>query len=146
MIRVRLSLAALAVTATALPLLAQDATNPAVIARQELMKGIGADLQVIGRMAQGQAPFDAAAAEAARADLVARSAQTVALFEPEETDPASEALPEIWLAFDDFTQKAGALETAANALDVSSLETLQAGLGAVGGTCRACHTSYRAAN
>ena len=132
--------------ALALPALAQDATNPAVIARQQLMKDIGGATQVLGRMVQGQAAFDAAAAEAARATLEARGAAIPATFESPETEPASTALPAVWTAFDDFTAKGVALEQAAAGLDVTSLETLQAGFGAVAGTCRACHTAYRASN
>jgi cytochrome c556 len=124
-------------------LLAQAATNDAVKARQDLMKGIGAATKVVGDMAQGKTPFDAAAAAAAKAELEARAAQIAATFETEATDPESEAAPEIWLAFDDFTGKADALVTAAAALDASSLESLQGGLRAVGGACGACHESYR---
>jgi cytochrome c556 len=67
-----------------------------------------------------------------------------AKFQAEETDPVDEAKPEIWLMFDDFTTQAGALVSAAEALDATSLAGLQAGMGAVGGSCQSCHQAYRA--
>ena len=142
--RLMTAAAALAVALPVLPLQAADGTLPEVIARQQLMKDIGGATRVLGRMAQGQDAFDAVAAEAARADLQARAARIAALFQPEVTEPASTALPEVWLAFDEFAAKGTDLEQAVAGLDVTSLETLQAGFGAVGGTCRACHTSFRA--
>jgi cytochrome c556 len=39
--------------------------------------------------------------------------------------------------------KGKALGDAAGALDVASAESIGAGMGAIGGTCKACHTDYR---
>jgi cytochrome c556 len=60
-------------------------------------------------------------------------------------DPASAAKPEIWANWDDFLVKATALSDAAGALDVASVETIGAGMGALGGACKDCHTTYRVA-
>ncbi|MEH7830109.1 c-type cytochrome [Gemmobacter denitrificans] len=120
-----------------------EAADPTVKARQDLMKTVGANTKILGEMAGDKAPFDAAAAEAAKAALVAASAEIAAKFEPQATDPATEAKPEIWTNWDDFVAKAGALNSAAQALDATSLDGVKAGMAGVGGACKACHTAYR---
>ena len=120
-----------------------EATDPTVIARQEVMETIGKNTKVLGDMAGDKAAFDAAAAEAAKAAIIAASAEIAAKFEPQATDPASEAKPEIWTNWDDFVVKATALNTAATAVDVASLDGIKAGMGGIGGACKACHTDYR---
>jgi cytochrome c556 len=120
-----------------------EATDPGVIARQDLMKTIGMNTKVLGDMAGGKADFDAAKAEAAKAALIAASADIGAKFETQATDPGTEAKPEIWTNWEDYLKKAGALNAAATALDASSLDTIKAGMGGIGGACKDCHTSYR---
>lgn len=122
---------------------AADATDPTAKARQELMDTIGMNVKVLGDMAGGKAAFDAAAAAAAKDALIAASAEIPAKFETEASDPKSNAKPAIWTNWADFTTKAQALNTAATALDTASLETVQAGMGAVGGACKDCHTAYK---
>lgn len=117
--------------------------DPTVKARMDLMGTIGMNTQTLGNMANGRAPFDAAQAEAAKAALVAASADIVAKFEPQADDPVSEGAPAIWTNFADFTARATALNAAAQAVDVASAETIGAGMGAIGGACRDCHTTYR---
>jgi len=121
-----------------------EASDPTVKARQELMDANGGAMKVLGGMAKGEVAFDAAAAEAAKATLIAAAADTAATFKDQATDPASHAKPEIWTTWDDFTAKADALGTAAAALDTTSLDGVKAGLGAVGGACGACHQAYKA--
>ncbi|MFN3973278.1 MAG: c-type cytochrome [Gemmobacter sp.] len=118
--------------------------DPTVKARMDLMSQQGKAMGVLGGMAQGKTPFDAAAAAAARETLIATGADIAAKFETEADDPVSEATPQIWLMFDDFSAKAEAMTAAATAMDVSSLDAVKAGMGAVGGTCQACHSEYRA--
>ena len=60
------------------------------------------------------------------------------------TDPVSEAKPEIWTNWADFISKANGLGTAAAAVDTASLEGIKAGMGGIGGACKACHETYRA--
>ncbi len=123
--------------------IASDAADPTVKARQDLMVSISGATKTLGDMAQGNVPFDVAAAEAAKAALVTASGEIAARFEPQATDPKSKAKPEIWTNWDDFVAKAGALNAAATAADVSSAAAIGASMGAIGGTCRNCHTSYR---
>jgi cytochrome c556 len=120
-----------------------ESTDPTVIAREQLMGTIGKNTKILGDMAGGKAPFDAAAAEAAKVALVAASSEIAAKFEPNVTDAGSEAKPDIWTNWEDFTTKATALNAAATALDATSVESIGAGMGAVGGACGACHKAYR---
>lgn len=126
--------------------IAAEATDPQVKARQELMDAIGGGMKVLGDMAGGKAAYDAAAAEAAKAAIVTAAGEIAAKFEPQATDPKSTAKAEVWTTWDDFVAKGNDLSTAAGAWDVSSPETIGAGMGAVGGTCKACHSVYRAAS
>ena len=120
-----------------------EATDPLVIAQKDLMKSFGGAAKTLGDFAGGKTAFDAAAAEAAKATLVAGSADIHVKFEKAGSDPASEAKPEIWTNWDDFVKKADDLAAAAAALDATTLEGVQAGMGAIGGACKACHTAYR---
>lgn len=120
-----------------------EATDADVIARQALMKTFGGAAKTLGGMAGGEVPFDAAAAEAAKAVLVAGAAAIPAKFEKNAVDPGTEAKPEIWTNWDDFLVKAKGLGDAAAALDAASVEGVQASMGAVGGACKACHKEYR---
>lgn len=124
--------------------IAGEASDPTVKARQEVMETLGKNMKILGEMAGAKTPYDAAAAEAAKAAIVAAASEASAKFEPQATDPESEAKPEIWTNWDDFLAKDKALVDAATAWDVSSPETIGAGMGAVGGACKACHTAYRA--
>ncbi|MCW1918987.1 cytochrome c [Rhodobacter sp. KR11] len=123
---------------------AEGANDPEVKARQELMDSFGGAMKTLGDMAGGKVAYDAAAAEAAKKALVDGAAGIEAAFKNNATDPAGKAKPEVWTAWDDFVAKAGDLGTAAGALDVSSTETVGAGMGAIGGACKACHTAYKA--
>ena len=122
----------------------EERTDPNAIARGELMTTIGKNIGIIGDMAGGKTAFDAAAAEGAKAALVEATGKIEATFKDQgAADPASEAKPEIWANWDDFLKKAKAAGDAAGALDVASVDTLKAGMGALGGACKDCHTTYR---
>jgi cytochrome c556 len=123
---------------------AQERTEPNAIARSELMKVVGKNTGILGGMAGGKTAYDAAAAEAAKADLIEAFGKVEATFmEQGATDPVDEAKPEIWANWDDFLSKANAAATAAGAIDVASVESIGAGMGALGGACKDCHTTYR---
>ncbi|WGV14778.1 c-type cytochrome [Fuscovulum ytuae] len=123
--------------------IAAEATDPTVKARQELMDTIAMNTGILGKMAGGENPFDAAAAEGAKAAIVAASAEIAAKFEPQASDPKSTSKEDIWANWDDFVKKGDALNAAAAAMDTTTLEGVQAGMGGVGGACKDCHTTYR---
>ena len=122
---------------------AVTATDPDVIARKDLMKTIGGAAKTLGGMASGEVAHDAAAAEAAKQAMIAAAAEIEAKFTNNAADPASEAKPEVWTNWNDFLAKGKALGDAAGALDVASAESIGAGMGAIGGACKACHSDYR---
>jgi cytochrome c556 len=123
--------------------IAAEATEPTVKARQVLMDEIGAATKTLGDMAKGEVAFDAAAAEAAKATLVDHAGKIAGAFETQATDPKTTAKADVWTNWDDFVAKAGALKAAAEALDATTVEGVQAGMGGVGGACGACHKAYR---
>ena len=120
------------------------ATNPDVIARQALMDANGGAMKVLSGMAKGEVAFDATAAAAAKATLVANAAGIPAAWKNNAADPESRSKAEIWTSMDDFAAKAKGLGDAAAALDTTSLDSVKAGLGAIGGACGACHQTYKA--
>jgi cytochrome c556 len=123
--------------------LAEGAVDPDVKARQDLMAASGAAMKTLGGMASAKIAFDATAAQAAKQVLIANAAGTLEVFKNQASDPAGHASNSIWTAWDDFSAKAGDMGTAAAALDTTSAESVAAGLGAIGGTCKACHTAYK---
>ena len=121
-----------------------DRTDPNAIARSDLMKMIGKNTGILGDMAGGKAAYDAAAAEGAKAALIEASAKIEETFKDQgAADPASEAKPEIWANWDEFLADAKKLGDAAGAMDVASAESIGAGMGALGGACKDCHTDFR---
>jgi cytochrome c556 len=120
-----------------------EATDPLVIAQKDLMKSFGGAAKTLGGMAAGEVAFDAAAAAAAKQTLIDGSADIAVKFATAGVDAASEAKPEIWTSWDAFIAKAGALTAASTALDVASAESIGAGMGAIGGACKDCHSEYR---
>ncbi len=122
-----------------------NVSNPAVKARMDLMSQIGANTKVLGDMAKGATAFDAARAQAAAAAIATHAANTPAAFQAQEDDPESEAKPAIWSNFGDFTAKSQALRAAATKAsgEITSMNSLRASLGAIGGTCKSCHEDYR---
>ena len=121
-----------------------DATDPAAMQREAVMKEIGKNMGILGAMAKGEAPFDAAAAEAAKAAIVTASGTIHTAFETQGgEDATSEAKPEIWTSWEDFVKKSDALTVVATAADVSSVEAIGVSMGTVGGACTDCHTTYR---
>jgi cytochrome c556 len=121
-----------------------DATEPNALLREGTMQAIGGSMKVLGDMAGGKAAFDATAAEAAKAKLIEAAGQIPTSFATQgEPDPTSEAKPEIWADWDGFLKNAQDLKAAAEAADVSSVDTIKASMGTLGGVCKDCHTEFR---
>lgn len=121
-----------------------DATNPAVIKRMEAMEAIGGSMKTLSGMAKGEMAFDAAKANAAVATIAEKGMTVPALFEANEADPATEALPAIWENWDDFVKKSDDMVMAARGVTaIGDQGAIGAALGQIGGTCKACHDDYR---
>lgn len=137
------SVAIVAICAATVAVAKEGVKNEAVKARQAAMGTLGAQMKTLGGMAKGAVAFDAAAATAAVATIKESASMVPALFEAEETDPLTEAKPEIWMKWDEFTAKSDALVKAAESVDVSTLDGVKAALGQLGGTCQSCHEQFR---
>lgn len=130
---------------------AQDA---AIKARKALMQLYGFHLGQLSAMAKGDVDYDGERAGAIAASLMAvASVDQTAMWPPGSDSDAmpdtSRALPAIWTTFPAVLDKAAEFEEAVAALAGSAgndLESLQAGLGAVGKTCGGCHEAFRKPN
>lgn len=117
--------------------------NPVVKARMAAMGEIAKNMKTLGGMAQGKISFDAGAAQKALDEIAIGAGQMPSLFALPETDPKSEALPDIWTTWGDFETKSGDLKTTTEDAGVVSVEQLQQAMNQIGKTCKACHTLYR---
>jgi cytochrome c556 len=146
-------LAAAAVIAglvTALPAAAQfQKPEDAIKYRQSAFTVMANHLGRVGAMAQGRVPFDAKVAADNTAIVVAMSTLPFTAF-GDGTDKGmpTRAKPEIWresakfkAAADKMAEEVKKLDGAARA---GNLDAVKAAMGAVGGSCKACHDDFRA--
>ena len=119
--------------------------NSDVMNRMMGMSEMAKQMKVLGTMAKGETAFDADAVNAALAKMSEEASYIPSLFEPEATDPKSEALPMIWDEFDTFESRARALEKTASNLSgtVEGRADLGPAMKALGRACSACHSEYR---
>ncbi|MEL6617480.1 MAG: cytochrome c [Pseudomonadota bacterium] len=143
-----LLLTALAVSASGAAI-AQDLEG-AINARKGQFRIMAYNLGVLGGMAKGEIDYDQATAQAAADNLVAVSSLNQMVHWPAGTDNVARqdtrALPKIWDNLDDVVAKWNAFGTAATGMQAAAGDGAQAiggAIGAVGGTCKACHDAYR---
>lgn len=117
--------------------------NPTVKARMDLMMQIGEATGSIVKMAKGELPFDAAAAQRAQQVLIEASGRISVAFEANETDPKSEALPVIWQDWAQFVAKSEAMAAAAASMQLDTLGNLRSSVPALGKSCGGCHEAFR---
>lgn len=114
--------------------------------RQQLMKDNGAAIKALAQMAQGETPFDAAAAKKHAETLVNDFEKLKDLF-PEGSDkgpPETWAKPEIWSDREGFEKvRLEAVEASKAATAVTEAGQLGGAVGAIGETCKSCHEKYR---
>ncbi len=127
---------------------AQDAAK-AIKYRQSAHFLLGWNIGPIAGMVKGEIPWDQKAVEM-HAMRLAQVAPMIAEGFPadSQTGAPTDAKPEIWKNMDDFKAKARDLEVAtaklAETAKTGDRKAIGAGLGEVGGTCKACHEKYRA--
>ncbi|MBX3635292.1 MAG: cytochrome c [Rubrivivax sp.] len=136
--------------ATALPAAAQfQKPEDAIKYRQSAFTVMANHLGRVGAMAQGRVPFDAKVAADNTAIVVAMSTLPFVAF-GEGTDKGlpNRAKPEIWresakfkAASEKMAEEVRKLDAAARA---GNLDAVKAAMGAVGGSCKACHDDFRA--
>jgi cytochrome c556 len=123
---------------------AAAAGNP-VEQRQALMKEVGKSMKDAAGYATGKTPWDAGNAKAVMA-VISKNAKSLKGLYPagSDKDPKSEALPVIWTNKPDFEKKLAAMGDAADAAGKATDQaSFQAAFKTLGGTCAACHNTYR---
>ena len=127
---------------------APPSPNDAIKARRTAMGNVREAMKVLGGMATGEVPFDAAAVKK-QAGVVGASfkaAQTQFVPGSEKGDLETGARPEIWSDRAGFDAAMKAAIDAAAALEATTTEAaFKPALGALGKTCKGCHDGYRKA-
>jgi cytochrome c556 len=126
--------------------LAHEGATGVVKERMDLMDTQKDAMKVIGAMAKGQVPFDAAKAAAAAQEIETTAAKIPELFPEGTSGGHSEAKPEVWTQWDKFTGDAEGLEGAASDL-VTALQAeapdWKAKFKGVIDACKTCHKTFR---
>lgn len=141
LIRTSVAIAAIAFGASAVV-----AQSDAIATRKALMKEVGGQSRAGAAMVKGEAPFDAAKAQAIFAKFIEASSKMPSLF-PDNSKSGGEttAAPKIWedmAGFKSRFEKLGAEAKAAGAA-VKDLDSFKASFSSVTKNCGGCHEVYR---
>lgn len=145
-----IALTALALASGTVALADGHEGNPAVKARNAHMGLYSFNLGLLGDMAKGTTEYDAETADAAANQLAALAAFDQSSYWVEGTAQGevdgSRAKAEIWSDTAGWAEKLELMKTGSASLAAvagDGLEALQAGIGAAGEGCGACHKAYR---
>ena len=134
--------AAILLAAGVATLLAADA-DPAK-ARHEAMEQVGDNMKTLGKMARGQAPFDAAVVATSAKTIKQRLDEAATLFPAGSDKGETKAKPEIWSDRATFDKIMKDSQAAAAALaEVKDEAAFRPAMGALGQNCKACHDKFR---
>lgn len=129
---------------------AQDPSPEAltVAARHAQMQMIAYHTGILGAVAKGEMAYDSAMVDAAAANIASLAAMERATLWVQGTEQGavdgSRAKPEIWSDAEGFGAAFEKLETAASAMvGAGDRAAVGAGMGDIGGACKACHEDYR---
>lgn len=117
--------------------------------RMDAMTEIGDSVKSVGQMLKGEAPYNRERIAAAGQAIAGHAGQALTDLFPEGSLHApSEASPEIWADWAEFSKIAGTLKESAVALsDLAEAgageKDIAAAFGNVAGTCKACHEAFR---
>jgi cytochrome c556 len=116
--------------------------------RQGVMNIYSWNMKAMANMMKGKIPFDQKAFASHAKDLATASALKLMPGFPEDSESEeSDALPEIWMEFDDFEAKYKAFGEAARDLGEVAVNGDKASLGnaleKTGKACKACHKKYK---
>ncbi|MEW8584174.1 MAG: cytochrome c [Candidatus Thiodiazotropha sp.] len=125
-----------------------DEVEKAVDYRQGVMNVYSWNMKAMSNMMKGKVPYDQKAFAAHANDLAAASALKLMPGFPEDSESEeSDALPEIWMEFDDFEAKYKALGEAASNLSRTAADGEKGAIGEAlkktGKACKACHKKYK---
>jgi cytochrome c556 len=136
---------ALIAFAAALGLSASASLGGVIEDRQKLMKDNGQTMKLLGAMAQGESPFDAAVVKEQATAMAARYEAEKAMFPPgsDKGPPETYVKPEIWSDPEGFAALMNeAIEASLALAAVTDQAKLGEALGAVGSVCKNCHEKY----
>ncbi|MET0069414.1 MAG: cytochrome c [Candidatus Thiodiazotropha sp.] len=130
------------------PPLGAGEVEKAVDYRQGVMNVYSWNMKAMSNMMKGKIPYDQKAFAAHADDLAAASTLNLMPGFPEDSESEeSDALPEIWMEFDDFEAKHKALGEAAGNLSRVAAEGEKGAMGEAlkkaGKACKACHKKYK---
>jgi len=136
--------------ALTLPALAAEKSprEKAVDYRQSLMTLVGDNFKPMGAMVKGKIPYDAKQFERYARDLEAVSHLDVLRgFPPDSDGQGSEAKPEIWFEWDDFTAKLQDMQDATRELRKVAASgdptAIKAQFTKTAKACKACHKKFK---
>lgn len=129
------------------PSIVAVAQEPPQGQRQALMKANGDASKILGAMAKGEQPFDAAVADREFDGMLRDIRQFVTLFpDGTETGHKTRARPEIWsdrATFDARAEDMVTAVTAARETTAQGLDAFRPAFARVGQSCGGCHESFR---
>ncbi len=123
-------------------------SNKTVAARHAQMQMISYNTGLLGAVAKGEVEFSAEMVNSAATNLNILAKMDGATLWTSGTEQGavdgSRAKAEIWSDAAGFADKFAALEKASAAMiGAADQDAVKAGMGAIGGSCKACHESYR---
>lgn len=148
----RTSLMALPLVLIAAAALAHGGATGIVKERMDQMGAVSKAMKAIGAMLKGAEPYDAERVRSLANEIGGMGGERlVALFPDSSLDPPTEARAEIWSDWDRFEQQAYEMQDAARALAEGAdrprgNETPDSPdqlFRTLGGTCKACHETFR---
>jgi cytochrome c556 len=113
--------------------------------RQELMKANGKMMKLLGGMAQGENPFDAAVVKQEAEAMAARFEKAKTLFPPgsDQGPPETFAKPEIWTDPEGFASALNrAVEASRTLAGVTEAAQLGEAVETTGSACKNCHEKF----
>jgi cytochrome c556 len=116
--------------------------------RQSVMEIFGWNMKAMGAMLKGKVPYDAASFARHASDMqAATSLDLLSGFPEDSNEGETDALPDIWLDFNDFKQKYADLQAASKTLNTAAAGSdqaqIKAAFGDLGKACKACHRAYK---
>lgn len=116
--------------------------------RQGAMNVFSWNMKAMGDMMKGKSAYDGAVFASHANDLAKATSLDLLTGFPEDSDSGeTDARPDIWLNFEDFTEKLEAMRAAAQDLSKVAMSGDKAAmgeaLGKTGKTCKACHDDYK---
>lgn len=146
------TLVAAALAASLPTLVAADAAEDAIDARQGYYQVVKHNAGLLFAMAKGGVAYDAEQAATSAKNLEVLANMNIASMWPEGSDKTAKpgktrALPVIWETYPAILDKQKAFIDASTTLAANAgggLDGLRANIGALGASCSGCHDTYRA--